>query len=131
VNCASSAAAPFRWSKRDVEISVRRERDGRGEAPAAITVSREDLSFDLIFGTRLVVPRPPFGNTRWSLSQERDRGFESALLQQRVCKLSVPLAKCVNQYRTGTRCPGADERHVGAQPVRTNLSTLRSWVNPA
>ena len=26
---------------------------------------------------------------------------------------------------------GADERHVGAPPVCTDLSTLRSWVNPA
>jgi hypothetical protein len=61
----------------------------------------------------------------------RDEFAADSPLQRRVCKLSVPLAKCVNQYRTVTRCPGADERHVGAQPVRTNLSTLRSWVNPA
>jgi len=91
VNCASSAAATLRWRKRESKSRSRRERDGRGEAPTGITVSREDLSFD--FGTRLVVPRAPFGNTPWSLSQERDRGFESALLQRGVM-YEPPLTSC-------------------------------------
>jgi len=38
-----------------------------------------------------------------------------------------------DEFYAAIHPPGAsaDERHVRAQPFRTNLSTLRSWVNPA
>ena len=39
------------------------------------------------------MPPSPIGNAQMSLSQERDRWFESGSLQQRVCKPPVPLGR--------------------------------------
>jgi hypothetical protein len=56
-------------------------------APAAIAVSRRGAELNTGPGGR---PGSPFGNTRQTFSQERDRGFESRFLQGRVHKPSVP-----------------------------------------
>jgi hypothetical protein len=56
-----------------------------------------------------------------------------ALLRSRASRFgdSVGFADEDKRRAGHDRAAGADERHIGAQPVRTNLSTLRSWVNPA
>jgi len=48
----------------------------------------------------------PIGNAQKSLSQERDRWFESASLQRRVCELLVPKRRSpICCFGSGSACP--------------------------
>jgi hypothetical protein len=55
------------------------------------------------------------------LPRERDRGFESAFLQRRVCELSVPLLSR----------PEGDVRGIGFQTVRTYIAIGNSEARGA
>jgi hypothetical protein len=61
-----------RWRKADSNPRSRPERDGRGEG------ARSHRRLATGHRIQLVVPGAPFGNTRQSLSQERDRGIKPA-----------------------------------------------------
>ena len=86
--CAHSGGLPHgslltrRGSKTDRNSRSLREGTGYGEPlQASIAVSNLNLKVALPF-----VPPPPIGNAQKSLSQERDRWFESGSLQERVMR---------------------------------------------
>ena len=71
-----------RWRKTDSNSRSLREGTGYGEPlQGSIAVSNLNLKVALPF-----VPPPPIGNVQKSLSQERDRWFESGSLQERVMR---------------------------------------------
>src|SRR6516164_8334138 len=93
--CAHSGGLPhgssltLRWRKTDSNSRSLREGTGYGEPlQGSIAVSNLNLKVALPF-----VPPPPIGNVQKSLSQERDRWFESGSLQRRVVRTPVPTSK--------------------------------------
>ena len=77
---AAGSSLTLRWRKTDSNSRSLREGTGYGEPlQGSIAVSNLNLKVALPF-----VPPPPIGNAQKSLSQERDRWFESDSLQRRV-----------------------------------------------
>src|SRR6516225_12352921 len=87
---AAGSSLTLRWRKTDSNSRSLREGTGYGEPlQPSLAVSNLNLKVALPF-----VPPPPIGNAQKSLSQERDRWFESGSLQQRVfCELPFPFAR--------------------------------------
>ena len=87
--CGASSHETLRWRKADSNSRSRRERNGRWRgARGQPSPSRErTCANDTI---QPIGPTSLFGNTRQTLSRERDREFESAFLQQPVCLSSEP-----------------------------------------
>ena len=75
---AAGSSLTLRWRKTDSNSRSLREGTGYGEPlQGSIAVSNLNLKVALPF-----VPPPPIGNVQKSLSQERDRWFESGSLQR-------------------------------------------------
>jgi hypothetical protein len=102
---APSSLLTLCWRKADSNSRSHRERNGREKAPGDLAIS------DLNFKWLRLPGDVPIGSARQSLSQQRDRWFESALLQRRVlCEPDFVDEASATRWRSGSRHKGSSNR---------------------